>query len=162
MYKWHNVNDRLPDAHVLVAASTSPYAEINADDVRVAYCMPGDYTEESIWYLYDAKPGGMPLYGVRRWRELTVEGQKRRGIKPLKAAATPPDAINPQHYRSRGSEAMQTVDVIENFFVDNAHRSQAFKYLARAGHKNGSDVLEDLEKAKWWIEREMVFITLNG
>jgi len=57
------------------------------------------------------------------------------------------DAINPPHYR-RGR--FECADVIEDlgldFFLGNA-----FKYLWRAGHKD--DVLQDLKKAQWYLNR---------
>lgn len=34
-------------------------------------------------------------------------------------------------------------------------RGNAVKYLVRAGNKNPDTLLEDLEKAKWFVEREI-------
>ena len=57
---------------------------------------------------------------------------------------------HPDHYRrDTGHEA---IDVIEawglGFCLGNA-----IKYIARAGHKG--DAIEDLEKARWYIDREI-------
>ena len=60
------------------------------------------------------------------------------------------DPINPDHYRSGGMEA---IDVIEAFFPDSFHLGNAFKYIARAGKKG--DRLEDLRKARWYVDREI-------
>ena len=63
---------------------------------------------------------------------------------------SPSDPINPGHYRSGGMEA---IDVIEAFFPDSFHLGNAFKYIARAGKKG--DVIEDLKKSVWYIQREI-------
>lgn len=59
------------------------------------------------------------------------------------------DLVNhPMHYVSHlsGVECIQITEHM-NFCVGNA-----IKYLWRTDHKNG---IEDLEKAKWYIEREI-------
>lgn len=66
-----------------------------------------------------------------------------------------PDAVNhPSHYASdRGLEA---IEVIEAFFHGNAFLANTFKYIARAGKKGGeAKRLEDLKKARWYLEREI-------
>jgi len=60
------------------------------------------------------------------------------------------DPINhPAYYNSHPSK-VECIDIIEhmNFCIGNA-----IKYLWRAGLKGS--VLEDLKKAKWYIEREI-------
>jgi len=56
---------------------------------------------------------------------------------------------HPSHYTSHPS-GVECIEVTEhmNFCVGNA-----MKYLWRAGLKN--DAIEDLEKAKWYIDREL-------
>lgn len=57
---------------------------------------------------------------------------------------------HPSHYRK--DTGYEAIDVIEawglGFCLGNA-----VKYIARTGHKG--DAVEDLEKAKWYIEREI-------
>lgn len=73
------------------------------------------------------------------------------------------DKINPNHYKGTGR--LQAIDVIEIFGL-NFSRGNAVKYILRAGKKaeQGYDALskemEDLEKAKWYIEREVDRIKL--
>lgn len=67
-------------------------------------------------------------------------------------ASYPPrhDAVNhPRHYTSHPS-GVECIAVTEhmNFCIGNA-----VKYLWRAGLKG--DALEDLEKARWYVEREI-------
>ena len=53
------------------------------------------------------------------------------------------------HYNSGGIEA---IDVIEAFEL-NFRLANVVKYVLRAGRKG--DVLEDLEKAAWYLDREI-------
>ncbi|MGH6796577.1 MAG: DUF3310 domain-containing protein [Methylocella sp.] len=66
------------------------------------------------------------------------------------------DAINPPHYRSAGG--LESIEVIEAFFLDKPYRWAPMKYLFRAGKKPGQDEVQDLRKAIWWIEREIAAI----
>ena len=59
------------------------------------------------------------------------------------------DKVNhPSHYTSG------KIDFIEdqNF---NYHRGNAIKYICRAGKKDKSKEVEDLEKAIWYLQREI-------
>ena len=59
------------------------------------------------------------------------------------------DAVNhPEHYNSHPS-GIECIEVVEHmgFLLGNA-----IKYIWRADLKNG---VEDLEKARWYIEREI-------
>ena len=58
---------------------------------------------------------------------------------------------HPDHYQT--PNGLEAIDVIEAFFHDSFHLGNAFKYLARAGRKG--DYVEDLQKAKWYLQREI-------
>lgn len=62
-----------------------------------------------------------------------------------------PDKINPSHYRSHPS-GVECIQVTEHFgfCVGNA-----IKYLWRCGQKNGEAALDDLKKARWYVDREI-------
>ena len=62
-----------------------------------------------------------------------------------------PDAINPKHYCFGD---VQPVDIAEylSFNLGNV-----VKYVSRAGRKG--DALEDLSKARWYLDREIARIT---
>lgn len=62
------------------------------------------------------------------------------------------DAINPPHYQDHpsGVECIQITEHM-NFCLGNA-----IKYIWRAGLKN--DAIEDLRKARWYIDREIARI----
>ena len=61
------------------------------------------------------------------------------------------DYLNPDYY-CEGS--IETIDFIEakelGFCLGNA-----VKYISRAGKKNPETEIEDLQKAKWYIERRI-------
>ena len=60
------------------------------------------------------------------------------------------ETINhPAHYKGNGMEA---IDVIEAFGL-NFCLGNAFKYIARAEKKGNP--LEDLKKARWYLDREI-------
>ena len=80
-------------------------------------------------------------------------GWLRRVSNPFAGdAILKPDNVNhPQHYTSHpsGVECIQITEHM-NFCLGNA-----MKYLWRAGQKSGSPAREDLEKAIWYIQREL-------
>lgn len=60
-------------------------------------------------------------------------------------------AVNhPEHYNQHPSK-VECIDIVESF---NFNIGNAIKYLWRAGLKTESPV-EDLEKAKWYVAREL-------
>jgi hypothetical protein len=62
------------------------------------------------------------------------------------------DAINPDHYKIGGIEA---IDYVQAKLSPEEYRGylrgNALKYLSRAGHKD--DAAQDYKKAQWFIER---------
>jgi len=61
------------------------------------------------------------------------------------------DPVNhPSHYT-----AYRGVEVIELTEQMNFNRGNAVKYIARAGLKSKDTELQDLEKALWYIKREI-------
>jgi len=66
--------------------------------------------------------------------------------------------INPKHYDLIiNGHKFQAVDVIEARFAEDAHLSQAVKYLLRAGHKTDSSYVKDVGKCVWWCVRALMF-----
>jgi hypothetical protein len=58
------------------------------------------------------------------------------------------DAVNhPSHY-THGP--VEVIDIIEGFELPY-HLGNVIKYVLRAGHKN--DAIEDLRKARWYLDR---------
>jgi hypothetical protein len=77
--------------------------------------------------------------------------------QPEGAGPRQPDLINhPPHYTEHpsGVECIQITEHM-NFCVGNA-----IKYLWRAGKK--SDAIPDLEKARWYVDREIERVKTEG
>jgi hypothetical protein len=67
----------------------------------------------------------------------------------LEPQPKPHDPVNhPRHYTNHPS-GIECITVAEHF---NFNLGNALKYLWRAGLKNG---LEDLKKARWYLDREI-------
>lgn len=64
------------------------------------------------------------------------------------------ESVNqPLHYASKEG-SFTAIDVIEAWKLDFC-RGNAIKYLLRAGGKPHADEVQDLEKAVWYINREI-------
>ena len=62
------------------------------------------------------------------------------------------DNVNhPSHYTDG---KIEVIDFIEDKKL-NYHRGNAVKYICRAGKKDPAKEIEDLEKAVWYINREI-------
>ncbi len=58
---------------------------------------------------------------------------------------------HPEHYQTG---ALEAIEVIEAFEL-NFSMGSAIKYILRAGKKPGEDSVEDLQKAIWYLQREV-------
>ena len=66
------------------------------------------------------------------------------------------DRVNhPSHYTGF-SHGAEVIDIAECL---NYNRGNAIKYLARAGRKDPATELEDLMKARWYVNREIARLT---
>ena len=66
------------------------------------------------------------------------------------------DPVNrPAHYANGWSNGAEVIDITENL---NFNLGNAVKYIARAGKKDFSKHLEDLQKAQWYLAREITRI----
>jgi hypothetical protein len=62
------------------------------------------------------------------------------------------DTVNhPGHYTWLPN-GVEIIDITEHM---NFNRGNAVKYVARAGRKSKATELEDLKKARWYIDREI-------
>ncbi len=60
---------------------------------------------------------------------------------------------HPKHY-GKSDDPYEVIKVIEAWEL-GFHLGNAVKYIARAGWKPGTDKITDLQKAAWYIEREL-------
>lgn len=63
---------------------------------------------------------------------------------------------HPDHYG--GDTTYEAIKVIEAWQLD-FHLGNAVKYICRAGKKDPAKELEDLNKAKWYLERRIQNLT---
>jgi hypothetical protein len=65
-----------------------------------------------------------------------------------------PDVINhPPHYADRKIEVIEFIE--DSGWGTGFCRGNAVKYIARAGRKDPEKEIEDLEKASWYLKREI-------
>ena len=95
---------------------------------------------------------------VGKWRfeELDKSSEPLEAKQEVIKELSEPDAVNhPSHYTQGKYEV---IDVIEDWNL-GFNLGKAIKYIGRAGHKD--DIVQDLEKAKWYIEREIKRLKQN-
>lgn len=63
------------------------------------------------------------------------------------------DKINPSHYTKLSPEPITVIEAWKLGY----HLGNALKYIARAGNKEGESTLDDLQKARWYIDRAIEF-----
>lgn len=96
--------------------------------------------------------------GVYKRKKVTAKKPAAAKTTPVKVSITPPSAINPKHYDIivKG-QPIQVVDLIEAIYPEDAHMSQALKYMLRAGRKTNSSFVQDIQKCIWWMVRALMF-----
>lgn len=65
---------------------------------------------------------------------------------------TNPDATNPDHYKRLDPEPIVVIERWDLGF----HLGNALKYIARAGRKASETLVDDLRKARWYVNRRLV------
>lgn len=67
------------------------------------------------------------------------------------------DNVNhPEHYTSGRIEVIDVIeDYTESISLLGFCRGNAIKYILRAGKKDENKVIEDLEKAVWYLNKEI-------
>lgn len=62
------------------------------------------------------------------------------------------DPVNHPHHYAKAYKGLEIIDLTEQM---NFNRGNAVKYVARAGIKDPETEIQDLEKARWYISREI-------
>ncbi len=89
-------------------------------------------------------------------REDGHPGDHSHLIAPDYGKKPPSDPVNhPSHYQ--GTNGIEAIDVIEGFGLSH-HLGDAVAYILRAGKKAETSLLQDLQKARWYLEREITRI----
>jgi hypothetical protein len=72
------------------------------------------------------------------------------------------DNVNhPSYYNRSENDPYEAIKVIEAWELGFS-LGNAVKYIARAGKKNATTTVEDLNKAKWYIERRILELSKNN
>lgn len=79
------------------------------------------------------------------------EDEVRRDLVVAEPLGKTNSVNHPDHYTWLPN-GIEVIDLTEHL---NFNRGNAVKYLARAGRKNKFTELEDLRKARWYIDREI-------
>lgn len=80
-------------------------------------------------------------------RNISSEVKEQRLVTPHQK-----EAVNhPSHYQGNKFEV---IDIIEDYNL-NFNKGNCLKYLLRAGKKNSDSYIQDLEKAIWYLNREI-------
>jgi hypothetical protein len=94
-------------------------------------------------------PGAVHDARLARWAEVTPATSM--AVRDVHV-----EAVNhPAHYG--GDTVYEAIKVIEAWKLD-FHTGNAVKYLSRAGRKDPTKTVEDLRKAKWYIERAITVL----
>jgi len=86
------------------------------------------------------------LFGTTSSKKVTNTGLESKPIKSLGGAVD-----HPSHYNS-GS--IEVIDAIEDWELGFS-LGNTIKYIARAGKKSPDTYIQDLEKAAWYLNREL-------
>lgn len=110
-----------------------------------------------VWNLHRFPSGN---YKWRRETPLRRDGWADPGADPAADWNKPEtdNPINPKHYQGFSNGA-EVIDIAENL---NFNRGNAIKYAARAGAKDPAKEIEDLEKARWYLSREIDRLTAQS
>lgn len=80
-----------------------------------------------------------------------TDSQTSQMMEETKGGATVDSINHPPHYAELKPEP---IDVIESWAL-GFHLGNCVKYIARAGRKNVETRLQDLQKASWYLNREI-------
>ena len=95
------------------------------------------------------------LRNPEEWKS-TCDIQEEENVEPKPRVEE--DVVNkPSHYTDGGIE---TIDFIEAKGLD-FNLGNAVKYISRAGKKDPSKKVEDLEKARWYLNREIARLSID-
>lgn len=79
----------------------------------------------------------------------TLFAQRKKAVAVADTQGAPDPVNHPAHYKIGGVE---TIDFIEAKGL-GYHLGNVVKYITRAGHKGTSSGMEDLKKARWYLDR---------
>lgn len=120
-------------------------------------CKKGDGNGKSFWSATTADRVILPN-GVTRWCLFSADDEcclypvERIEDGSVKIVEDSDDVSHPPHYAKGWSNGSEVIDLTEHlsFCAGNV-----VKYVCRAGRKDPDKHVEDLEKARWYLDREI-------
>jgi len=101
-------------------------------------------------YIRTVRREGAQKLQVERNHDPKVVKAEKEYIKRVEALYKKPDPVNhPPHYKVGGIEVIDFIEAKDLSF----RLGNVIKYVSRAGKKG--DPIEDLEKALWYLQREI-------
>lgn len=88
-----------------------------------------------------------------RWATDATEAAQRLKVLAVKVDLRPEAVNHPAHYGG-ADNPYEAIKVIEAWGA-GFNIGTALKYLCRVGKKAGETTIRDLEKARWYIDREI-------
>ena len=120
----------------------------------------GHKNNNCMYCSYDANDcfGKDCVDGIKKWLDAPSNkaSRKRVAVKSENPPAEnnpPTDNVNHLAYCTFGN--IETIDFIEDKKLD-FHMGNAVKYISRAGRKDPAKTIEDLRKATWHLNRQII------
>ena len=165
MQDMDDIDDNPREGKVVIRA-TMPLPE----GYNAVRCPDPDGTEKTVITFDDKKIGYGSIHrnndGDSLWISCYIDEEHSEKIlgpaRPLDSLSVyvdkpDHDSVNhPSHYTQY--QGLEVIDLTEQM---NFNRGNAVKYIARAGHKDESKEVEDLEKAVWYVQREIGRVKAN-
>lgn len=118
-----------------------PIAYVEGEEEFEAYCLTTE--SRSIWH-------------ARTWEDTMRHTDLVTHPAP-DSNINAPSATKPNYYRFEAKGvSLDIIDVIQGLGL-GCEAGNVYKYLARAGKKDASKHIEDLEKAREWLDRLIEF-----
>jgi hypothetical protein len=135
MGEWISVKEQLPPDRKSVLGWAPKHLNIFAVELK-----DGIWCE---WYTGSTREFPEDTYSpITHWREM-----------PERPNEDDDNVNHPAHYNMGGIEVINAINAWG--FGDGFNRGNAIKYIARAGRKDPAKEVEDLKKARFYIDAEI-------
>jgi uncharacterized protein DUF3310 len=142
----YNVGDKVVCRGRILTVTALPDNESGRVTCRSEYGASGNYSPDNL------KPVTPLDIKREKWRRAWHARAQKKRLEAFQAVETAVETdAGPDHYKGTG---MQAIDVIEAFDL-GFNLGNVCKYILRAGRKNGNTRLQDLQKARDYLDREI-------
>ncbi|MFD5069168.1 DUF3310 domain-containing protein [Streptomyces sp. NPDC058369] len=140
--------------HVVVVKNNHPTQGVNCIGRRGIVTSVKEEEEYEVGVLLEGKAYSVYFDSEELELESVYDALSAEPSSDDSNVVTRSDVVNhPSHYADGWSNGAEVIDITEHL---NFNRGNAVKYLSRAGKKGGPEKeLEDLQKALWYVSREV-------